>query len=405
MDDGLRTSLAQTMEIEGLTVLPTQNYVQARRSIRANFPGVVLSDIRMPHQDGFDVLAAARNADPDLPVILLTGHSDVPTAMRAMKEGAYDYLEKPCSPDRLLEVVRRALHHRVLVLKSRRIERALLRSDAAARIFPGSSEVTAGFRRALRQIASTTTHVHLFGPAGVGKKQAAAAINELASEPRTFVRVNLRMAATDVLQTLSVPGEPVDLSLKNLDVAGAEQQTDLIELIEHHPNLRLISSSSMPLAELRHKGIGDDLAVGENMIELRLPDLSERREDLPEIFEHLVRLTARSLDADMPDIPKHLFAEIMTRDWPGNVPELRNFATSFVLGYQVHTDLAQNQTLAEQMDGFERLVLCEALKKAGGRAMEAAQSLGLPRNTFYDRLARHGIAAKEFRVKSTSPTR
>ena len=82
-DDALRASLAQTMELEGLTVTPTQSYVQARRSIRANFPGVILSDIQMPHQTGFDVLATARNADPNLPVILLTGHSDVPTAMRA----------------------------------------------------------------------------------------------------------------------------------------------------------------------------------------------------------------------------------------------------------------------------------------------------------------------------------
>ena len=150
-DEALRTSLAQTMELEGLAVMPAQNFVQARRSIRANFPGVILSDIRMPHQDGFDVLTTARNADPELPVILMTGHSDVPTAMRAMKEGAYDYLEKPCSTDRLLEVLQRALTHRTLVLKSRRIERALFKSDAAALSFPGSSEVSVNLRRALRQ--------------------------------------------------------------------------------------------------------------------------------------------------------------------------------------------------------------------------------------------------------------
>lgn len=396
-DDALRASLAQTMELEGLGVLPTQSYVHARRSIRANFPGVILSDIRMPHQDGFDVLATARHTDPDLPVILLTGHSDVPTAMRAMKAGAWDYLEKPCAPERLLEVLRRALDHRALVLKSRRIERALMKSDAAARLFPGASEASAGFRRALRQVATSDSHVHLFGPAGAGKKQAAAAINDLAPEPREFLRLNLRGAPPDALKNLRPPDGPADLSLKNLDAADDRLMADLIALLERAPQLRLISSSRQTLAMLPSGLLRDDLALSERFVELRAPDLGDRREDLPEIFAQLVRLAARNLDVDMPEIPQHVFAEVMTRPWPGNLPDLRNFATSFTLGNSIQTGGAADLTLAEQMESFERLVLKEALRKAAGRAAEAAEALGVPRNTFYDRLARHGISAKAFR--------
>jgi two-component system C4-dicarboxylate transport response regulator DctD len=396
-DDALRTSLAQTMELEGLSVMPAQNFVQARRSIRANFAGVILSDIRMPHQDGFDVLVTARNADPELPVILMTGHSDVPTAMRAMKAGAYDYLEKPCSTDRLLEVLRRALTHRALVLKSRRIERALLKSDAAALSFPGSSEVSANLRRALRQVAATSNHVHLHGPPGTGKKLAAAAINEVAPEPRQFLRLNLRFARKDALRTLRVAEGPADLSLKNLELADETQQADLVDLLSRHPDLRLISSSVTPLPEMRPGILGEDFSLAGDMIQIRIPDLAERASDLAEIFQHLVRVAVRSLDADMPEIPDRLFAEIAARSWPGNLPELRAYAMAFVLGNQVQTHLAPNQTLAEQMDSFERLVLTETLRKTGGSAAEAARSLGLPRNTFYDRLARHGISAKDFR--------
>ena len=396
-DDALRTSLAQAMELEGLSVMPAQNFVHARRSIRANFPGVILSDIRMPHQDGFDVLATARNADPELPVILMTGHSDVPTAMRAMKEGAYDYLEKPCSTDRLLEVLQRALTHRALVLKSRRIERALLKSDAAALSFPGASEVSANLRRALRQVAATSNHVHLHGPPGTGKKLAAATINEVAPEPRQFLRLNLRFARRDALQTLRVADGPADLSLKNLELADEAQQADLLDLLSRHPDLRLISSSVTPLPEMRPGILGEDFSLADDMIQIRIPDLAERASDLAEIFQHLVRLAVRSLDADMPEIPDRLFAEIAARTWPGNLPELRAFAMSFALGNQVQTHLAPNQTLAEQMDSFECLVLTETLRKTGGNAAEAARSLGLPRNTFYDRLARHGISAKDFR--------
>ncbi len=118
-DAVLRDSIVQSLELEDLEPIPTGSFIQARRSIRSNFRGVVLSDIRMPGHDGFDVLRFAQARDPDLPIILLTGHSDVATAMKAIKEGAYDYLEKPCDPDRLTDTLRRALEHRKLVLQNR----------------------------------------------------------------------------------------------------------------------------------------------------------------------------------------------------------------------------------------------------------------------------------------------
>lgn len=118
-DAVLRSSIEQTLELEGLEPVATNGFTQARRSIRSNFRGVILSDIKMPYHDGFDVLRFAQARDTDLPVILLTGHSDVPTALRAMREGAYDYLEKPCDPDRLVDTVKRALAHRKLVLENR----------------------------------------------------------------------------------------------------------------------------------------------------------------------------------------------------------------------------------------------------------------------------------------------
>jgi two-component system C4-dicarboxylate transport response regulator DctD len=118
-DPDLRASIVQTLELEDFEPIPTNGFTQARRQIRSNFRGVILSDIKMPDHSGFDVLDFAQSRDPDLPVILLTGHSDVPTAMRAMKGGGYDYLEKPCDPDRLIDTLTRALEHRTLVLENR----------------------------------------------------------------------------------------------------------------------------------------------------------------------------------------------------------------------------------------------------------------------------------------------
>jgi len=396
-DDALRASLSQTIDLAGFEPLPMASFVQARRSIRANFAGVILSDIRMPRQDGFDVLSFTSNADPDLPVILLTGHSDVPTAMRAMKEGAYDYLEKPCGIDRLIEVLTRALRHRALALKSRQIERAMMRSDAAAINFPGPSTATEALRGALRRIAATRNHAHLFGDPGVGKKLAAYTINRLSPDPVEFLQVNLRTAAATVFRDLAVPEGPADLSAKSIHLASPAQQQDLVSLLHRHPDLRLLSTSEAALSDLPPHALIEDPVLSQGLIELRVPTLDERREDLPDIFDFLLRQTIRTLDADMPDIPDFVTAQIMTRPWPGNLPELRRHAMSFVLGQQVHRDGGEGQTLAEQMDAFERLVLSETLKRTGGNAVEAAKGLGLPRNTFYDRLARHGLSPKAFR--------
>ncbi len=120
-DAALRASIVQTLELADLDPIPTSSFTQARRSIRSNFRGVILSDIKMPDHSGFDVLEFATSRDTDLPVVLLTGHSDVPTAMRAMRQGAYDYLEKPCDPTKLVDTLKRALEHRALVLENRMI--------------------------------------------------------------------------------------------------------------------------------------------------------------------------------------------------------------------------------------------------------------------------------------------
>ncbi len=396
-DDALRLSLTQTIELAGLEPLATASFVQARRSIRSNFAGVILSDIRMPRQDGFDVLRFARTVDEALPVILLTGHSDVPTAMRAMKEGAWDYLEKPCGTERLVEVLGRALEHRDVVLKSRAIERALKRGDAAARHFPGASALSESFRDELRRIAGSGNHAHFHGEPGAGKNLAAYTVHRLAEAPRPLLQVNLRGAAPTAFRALVVPAEPADLAVKAIDEASPSQLRELGDLLGRNPALRLLSTAPAPLSALMPSVLLGDAAIAERIEEVRVPGLDERREDLPEIFDLLLRQSAHGLDADLPDLPESALAEIMTRAWPGNLPELRAHAMSLVLGRQVQADPGAGQTLAEQLDAFEKLVLSETLKRTGGRASVAAEALGLARNTFYDRLARYGLTPRDFR--------
>lgn len=398
-DDTLRTSLAQTIELAGMTAIATASFVQARRYVRSNFAGVILSDIRMPKQDGFDVLGHAQRTDPELPVILLTGHSDVPTATRALKEGAWDYLEKPCSTDRLEDVLTRALDHRALVLKSRQIERALLRNDAAAANFPGDSDASETLRAALRRVAGTRQHVHLYGADGAGKKRAAYAINQLSPEPCKFERINYAVPGASLAALRIAPDQPLDLSAKTVDRATASQQAELVALVRATPDLRLITSSGPPLIEYPPCPLTDNTDIAEASIEIRVPSLDERRTDLPVIFTTLLRQAARSLDTDMPEVPETVMGEIMARSWSGNLPELDAYAASFVLGQQVVPGPA-TQSLAQQMEAFEELVLIETLRRTCGQVVMAAKLLDVPRNTLYDRMARYDISPKRFRTET-----
>ncbi|MEJ6479210.1 MAG: response regulator, partial [Octadecabacter sp.] len=138
-DSEVRAALGQTLELADLSPLLVASFVEAKDYITAGFDGVIVTDIRMPGRDGFHLLTYAREVDPDLPVILLTGEADVPMAVRAMSEGAFGFLEKPCAPSDFLGLVEKALRGRALVLENRRLKLQVEQGDAAARMLVGTS--------------------------------------------------------------------------------------------------------------------------------------------------------------------------------------------------------------------------------------------------------------------------
>jgi len=393
-DDALRTSLAQMLDLEGITVLQANGFAQARRTIRTNFAGVVLSDIRMPQKDGFDVLAYAQSVDTELPVVMLTGEADVPMALRAMKEGAYDFLEKPCASNDLLDVLTRALHHRALVTRTRQMEQQIRRNDSAAIYFPGPSRVTKDLRSNLRQVAGQPLHVHLYGESGAGKKMAAFTIHSLSNEDTVFVSFNLE----NPFDHLQLPQSSVTLSLKNVELTSPETQAKILKLLQTISGIKIITTSTKSIEQLRTAGLSEALLTTLSPAEIHIPSLLQRKKDLPILFESLVRQATRALNTDMPQIPQNIYAEVIAKNWTGNIPALRNFATTVAVGLNLRRQQPDDLTLVEQMDVFERLVLSETLKRSNGKAGEAALALGLPRKTFYDRLARYDLRPKDFKT-------
>ena len=166
----------------------------------------------------------------------------------------------------------------------------------------------------------------------------------------------------------------------------------------NNPNLRLITSSAQSVEQLKAAGFSEALLSALDPVEIKVPSLLQRKKDLPVLFESLVRQTCRALNTHMPQIPQSIYAEIIAKNWEGNQPALRNFATTVAVGLNVHKPQMEDMPLADQMDTFERLVLSETLKNNNGKAGAAAVALSLPRKTFYDRLARYDLRPKDFKT-------
>jgi len=394
-DRSLRASLAQTLDLAGIQVIQVSSFIEAKDHISASFDGVILTDIRMPGKDGFDVLQLAKQRDSELPVIVLTGEGDIPMAVRAMSEGAHDFLTKPCPPDALVKVLGKALELRKLTLKTRALERQLERGDVAAINFPGPSLAAQNLRKSLRHYAAVPVGVHFSGPEGAGKRIACHTLHALSDATGPFISLNCRDLTRETIHRAAQDAQNGTLCLRWLDRAGNQQQQMVLRLMEMC-GFRLLTTSNASLLDLRNDELNPDLFYALDVATILVPELAQRKEDLPEIFESLVRQHCRTLNRPMQDTLAHR-AIVAAKEWPANLPELRNYAQRVALGLQETTFNHTRAGLSDQIEAFERGVIVEALARSGGRAALAAQDLNLPRKTFYDKLKRHNLKPEDFK--------
>jgi two-component system C4-dicarboxylate transport response regulator DctD len=394
-DDAMRVSLAQTLDLEDIIVIAANSLMQAKRNIRANFPGIIISDIRMPINDGFDVLSHVQSVDNELPTIMLTGEADVPMALKALKSGAYDFLEKPCPRDKLMETIHRAFEYRNIILQKRKLEREIQRNDPAVLNFPGQSKPSKTLQNLLRKLGPISSHILISGEEGVGKKLAAFTLHTLGRENAIFRSHNFA-SSTNSLDKIIKSKNVMNLSIQSLHLAKESDYEVLKSIIIHNQDIRILISSRLPFFRLTEDIKIKKLFEVLEPVEISIPNLRTRRKDLPILFEQVLREEVRNLNLDMPNIPQKIYAEIMSKSWEGNIPQLRTFARKFLLKIGLSYP-KEEETLADQLYNFEALVLCETLRKTKGKATLASTKLGLPRKTFYDRLARYNIKPKDFR--------
>ena len=403
----VRDALGQTIELDDLMPIRAGSFVEAKDHIDPGFDGVIITDLRMPGRDGFFLLDHARKVDPDLPVILLTGEGDIPKAVKAMGDGAYAFLEKPCSSKDLLAVVHKALKARALVMENRRLKLELDRGDAAARMLVGVSEVADAVRARVRAVARASAEVLIVGEAGTGTPKIAEVIHLLSgAASRPFVKRPAAQLTAEDFASAFKEAEAGTLYLDEVTALSPAVQFALLDALEGGAgSVRVLSGTARNIEEeVAQWRFNTDLFYRLDLMRVHVPALHERPEDIPVLFRHYVAQACEQANLPEPEISPQVIAGLMARDWPGNARGLMNAAMRFAMGVSAGlgedalTDAPdQRLGLAEQLAQVERSLLIEALQRAGGRSGEAAQALKLPRKTFYDKLSRHGLKPEDYR--------
>jgi two-component system, NtrC family, C4-dicarboxylate transport response regulator DctD len=431
-DIDLRRSTEQALGLAGLSVEGLARAETVLGRITGAFSGVVITDIRMPGLDGLSLMTRIHEIDGEIPVILITGHGDVPLAVRAMREGAHDFIEKPFSGAQLASIAARALEYRKLVLDNRRLRAVAGQADDLEARLVGRSNAMIALRRQIRTIGPSESDVLIVGETGTGKEVVARALHDLSARAeRPFIAITCSALPDTLIESELFGHEagafPGALRARSgkfdharggtilLDDIGAmrpDMQAKLLRVIQERVisplgsnelrelDVRFVATSRVPLEQEVEAGrFRADLLYRLNAVSLTMPPLRERTEDVPALFTQLLasaharhRLPARTPKPEM-------LAQLARLDWPGNVRELRNAAERHALGL---TDLIEDSPqspparLAEMMAAHERKLLVDALIRHRGALKPIYESLGLSRKALYDKLLRHGIDKAHF---------
>ncbi|MFG1410728.1 sigma-54 dependent transcriptional regulator [Xanthobacter sp. VTT E-85241] len=433
-DDILRAANVQALMLAGLTVAPFASGAAALEAIDAGFPGVVVSDVRMPGMDGLELFRRLRKIDPDLPVILITGHGDIAMAVDAMREGAYDFLAKPYPGERLLGAVRHAREKRRLVLENRELRR---RAEAASEDLPllGETAEMARLRQTLRQLADADVDVLVEGETGSGKEVVANALHRLSRRAaRPFVAVNCGALPESVIESELFGHEAGaftgamkkrvgriehahggTLFLDEIEAMSPALQVKLLRVLEareitplgtnevRRVDIRVVAAAKINLQALVRQGsFREDLYYRLHVATLHLPPLRERRADVALLFGHFLALACTRFQREPVQIGESVRRHLDTHDWPGNVRELVHYAERVALGLVANpvppTGSGDRAPLPERMEAFEAGEIRAALAESCGDVQAAVKALGIPRKTFYDKLRRHGIDQAAYRT-------
>ncbi len=441
------SSIVETLEIllrgEGYEVLTALGGKAGLAALDGPRPDLVISDIRMPGATGLDILQRAQEIDPELPVVLMTAQASLQSAMRAVNEGAYYYLQKPFSNDELLAICRRAVEARNLRVENRELKeeiRVRTKKEGARPI--GRNKAFLKVLELAETAAPTDSTLLISGESGTGKEVVARFIHlqsERASKP--FFSINCGALPESLLESelfghvkgsftgavkdkegLLVAAAGGTFFLDEIGETAPQTQVKLLRAIQEREVIPVGSTQSVPIdvrilaatnrdleEEIRAGRFRSDLYYRLNVIALHLPPLRDRREDIPLLAQHFLEKMTRK-GAELRGLSEDAMAALAAYDWPGNVRELENaLERAWVLskGSEIGVDALPSRVtnppkvslVAEEappnptMEVIERAYIQWVLSSEGGNKSRAAEVLGIDPSTLYRKINRYGLEA------------
>lgn len=415
---------------------------QGLEQIAALHPNVIISDIRMPSVGGIDLLTAARAQDPDVPVILMTAQASLQSAIQAVNEGAFHYIQKPFRNDELIAIMRRAVEHRQLKVENRQLKREIKRRDKVGKPV-GTNRGWLEILKVAETVAQTDSTVLLQGESGTGKGVIARYIHELSTRASSsFVSINCGALPESLLESElfghvkgSFTGAVKDKSgmfaaaeggtffLDEIGETTAATQVKLLRVLQHREvipvgatepvpiDVRLIAATNRDLdQEIARGNFRSDLFYRLNVISLEIPPLRRRREDIPVLAEAFLQQLGVARNEEPKALSEDAAELLQSYNWPGNVRELENaveraviLATGGLITPALLPDRIREQRaeplIAERaatnpsLETIERAYIMWVLGSEGGNKSRAAETLGIDPSTLYRKLTRFGVEA------------
>lgn len=441
-EEGIRESLSGIFEDEGYTVLTASTGEEALETAGEHTPDVVLLDVWLPGMDGLETLAKLREIDNDMPVIVISGHGNIELAVKATKSGAYDFLEKPLSLEKILIVVKRAAERKKLEEENR-----VLRADLTRKWrLIGDSPKMKALQQQIEMAAQSNSRVLILGESGVGKELVARLLHERSMRSRApFVEVNCAAMPQELIESelfghekgsftgaterKSGKFELADKGTLFLDEVGdmtLQTQAKVLRVIETQVfqrvggsknikvDVRIIAATNKDLAEeVRKDTFREDLYFRLNVIPIVVPPLRERKDDIPQLIQNFIETFAFENGVRPKEIAPDVAKMLQDYDWPGNIRELKNIVErlmimvpSPVIGSTDAEELGIFRakeavkdpgylscgTLKDARDAFEKDYIAQKLEENNWNISKTSEAIGIERSNLHKKIKAYGIS-------------
>ena len=434
---GFRESLELVLQLADFEVESFANAEEAMEHMRYLAPDAVLTDLQLPGMDGVEVIKRCRELASELPVVLMTAHGNVPTAVQAMHSGAYDFIEKPFSNERLIATLHRASEKHRLIVENRALRSTLAEASGMSGILCGESTLMQRLRNTILRIAPTPADVLISGETGTGKELVAHLIHTFSKRNGNFVAVNCG-AIPEALFESELFGyeagaftgaqkqrigkiehaENGTLFLDEIDSMPFAMQAKLLRVLQEREierigsnkvvpvNLRVVAATNNDIKALVEQGkFRADLFYRLNVVALQLPRLRERLEDIPLLFQNFLDMAVIRFASPPVEPSREIRERLLSYHWPGNVRELKNAAERTVLGLPLIEGEQEAEaggsarSLKDSITAIERQLLDAAMRRSQGDLQAVCAELDVTLSSLYRKLSAHGLEPETFRNK------